>query len=52
MEKNKLMFGVFRPFQLTPEAEERVIKGREVIDAFIREDRGVVFLFTLALLHN
>lgn len=32
--------GLFK-IKLTPEAEERVIKGREVIDAFIREDRVV-----------
>lgn len=32
------------PVQLTPEAEEKVIKGREVIDTFIREDSGMVFL--------
>lgn len=30
--------------QLTPEAEEKVIKGREVIDTLIREDRGMMFL--------
>eukprot|EP00064_Thunnus_orientalis_P012249 superscaffoldBa00001857_g12283 len=30
--------GLFK-IKLTPEAEERVIKGREVIDAFIRENR-------------
>ena len=31
-------------FQLTPEAEEKVRKSREVIDAFIREDKGMLFL--------
>lgn len=44
------MLTFFSCFQLTPEAEERVKKSREVIDSYIREGKGKEVLFICLLL--